>query len=214
MLAAWRPDSSVGITPQAGVIVIDTQKDTATIVKDTRCGYVRDGAIASDGLLYMATESYGASVYRVAPDKTPKPCMLRFDLDKLAFDTSFFVELKTIAGGSTGGLAGAGANGATYLRVLDETIYPVAADTNPRVLASASAWKWWQVQFGANAHRHARFGAPGDHRQHLPLQFGGPDALHPFSPAEAPRRTSRADGAERPGEDVPPGGDLLLLQVR
>lgn len=148
MLAAWRPDSSVGITQQAGVVVIDTRTDTATIVKDTRCGFVRDGAIASDGLLYMATESYGASVYRVASDKTPTPCMLRFNLDTRAFDPSFFVELKTLAGGSTGGSLVPGPNGATYLRVLDETLFPVTADTNPRVLASASAWKWWQVQFG------------------------------------------------------------------
>ena len=148
MLAAWRPADTVGITKQAGVIVIDTQKDTATIVKDTRCGYVRDGALAADGQLYLATESYGAAVYRVASDKTPAPCLLRFNPQTLAFDPSFYVELKTLAGGNTGGSLVPGPNGTAYLRVLDETIYPVSATTNPRALASASAWKWWQVQLG------------------------------------------------------------------
>ena len=147
MPLGWRPATGVGITPQAGVVVIDTRTDTAAIVKDTRCGYVRDGVMGADGMLYLATEVYGSAVRRVAGGETPVPCLLRFNPSTLAFDPSFHVRLDTLVGGATAGslLPGPQA-GTAYLRVFDESLFEVKAGVHPRTMASAPAWKWWLLR--------------------------------------------------------------------
>ncbi|WP_257458615.1 hypothetical protein [Archangium lipolyticum] len=147
MPLGWRPATGIGIVKQAGVVVIDTRTDTATIVKDDRCGYVREGVVGPDGMVYIATEVYGSAVRRMAGENTPVPCVLKFDPQTLKFDPSFFVELSTLAKGSTAGTLFPGSNGNVYLRVLDESIYTVKDGTHPRLVASAPAWKWWKVEF-------------------------------------------------------------------
>lgn len=146
MPVGWRPATGVGITRQAAVVVVDTRTDTAVIVKDSRCGYVRDGVMGPDGQLYLATEVYGSAVRRVAGGETPVPCMLRFNPETQAFDPSFHVALDTLVGGATAGSLLPGPEGTAYLRVLDESLYTVSAGTHPRVVASAPAWRWWQLR--------------------------------------------------------------------
>ncbi|NVJ28534.1 hypothetical protein HUW62_45790 [Myxococcus sp. AM011] len=142
----WRPSASIGITKQAGVIVVDTAADTAKIVTDDRCGYVRDGVVGPDGLVYLATEAYGAAVYRTAgPETTPVPCLLRFNTQTEKYDTDFFRELGDLTNGNATGSLLRGPNGTAYLRVLDETSYTVVPGTHPRAVASASAWRFWQL---------------------------------------------------------------------
>ncbi|WP_163870858.1 hypothetical protein [Myxococcus eversor] len=142
----WRPSASIGITKQAGVIVVDTAADTAKIVTDDRCGYVRDGVVGPDGLVYLATEAYGAAVYRTAgPETTPVPCLLRFNTQTETYDTDFFRELGDLTNGNATGSLLRGPNGTAYLRVLDETSYTVVPGTHPRAVASASAWRFWQL---------------------------------------------------------------------
>jgi hypothetical protein len=146
MPLGWRPETGVGITKQAGVAVIDTKTDTATFVSDDRCGYVRDGVMGPDGMIYLATEVYGASVRRVAGGETPVPCLLRFNPQTLKFDLSFHKELAGLVNGNTAGSLIPGPSGTAYLRVFDESLFTVAAGTHPRALASAPAWRWWQLQ--------------------------------------------------------------------
>lgn len=146
MPLGWRPSTGVGITKQAGVIVVDSKADTATVVTDTRCGYVRDGVLGADGKVYLATEVYGAAVRRVAGGDTPVPCLLRFDPQSLTFDGSFYQDLSALVGGGTAGSLLPGPNGTAFLRVFDESLFQVQQGTHPRVLASASAWKWWQLR--------------------------------------------------------------------
>ncbi|MBU8897149.1 hypothetical protein KRR26_16155 [Corallococcus sp. M34] len=149
MPLGWRPSMSVGITPQAGVVVVDTREDTAQVVVDKRCGYARDGVIAPDGKVYLATEAYAAAVYRVSSASAPAPCLLRFDPTTSQFDADFYKELSSLTGGAATGSLLRGPTGSAYLRVLDETLAPVSPTTNPRALASASAWTWWQLDLGA-----------------------------------------------------------------
>jgi len=132
----------------AAVVVVDSKTDKATIVKDTRCGYVRDGVEADDGKIYMATEAYGASVHRLNPENAAAPCMLRFDPATNQFDPAFHVELNTLFDGKAAGSLLRGPKGEPYLRVLDETAFEIMPDTHPRVLASAPAWKWASVTLG------------------------------------------------------------------
>jgi hypothetical protein len=142
--AAWR--KGLAITPQLAVVVLDTRKDTATIVEDTRCGYVRDGVLEDDGQLYVATEAFGsaAEYLNVA---NPKPCLLRFDTTKNEFDATFKVELASLFDGQSAGTLVVGPGNQAFLRVLDESAIP-ADVTNPRVLASAAAWGWAKLTPG------------------------------------------------------------------
>ncbi|MBN9685536.1 MULTISPECIES: hypothetical protein [unclassified Corallococcus] len=145
MPLGWRAGAAV--TKKAGIIVVDTTNDAAEVVTDERCGYVRDGIVGTDGKVYLATEAYGAAEKRVSGSNpsVPTPCLLKFDPATNKYDESFFKELSTLTnGGATGSLL-AGPNGTGYLRVLDETVSPVAADTVARTLASAVAWKWWKI---------------------------------------------------------------------
>ncbi|MCP3099473.1 hypothetical protein LZ198_11385 [Myxococcus sp. K15C18031901] len=143
----WRPSAGTGITKQAGVVVIDTTNDSAVVVKDAgeRCGYVRDGVVGPDGQVYLATEAYGAAVFRTAPSTTPVPCLLRFNPSTSAFDADFHHDLADLTNGKATGSLLAGPSGTAYLRVLDETTYTVVDGTHPRTIASAQAWKFWQL---------------------------------------------------------------------
>ncbi|WP_437321492.1 hypothetical protein [Sorangium sp. So ce385] len=144
--AGWRNGPEV--PSQAGIVVVDTATDEATVVTDDRCGYVRDGAVGPDGKIYMATEAYGAAVHRLNPDSAAAPCMLRFDLEAGAFDPDFHVELGSLFDGDAAGSLIVGSGGEAYLRVLDEGAFDIKEDTHPRVLASAAAWRWASVTLG------------------------------------------------------------------
>ena len=147
MPLGWRPASGIGITKKAGIIVLDTANDTAVLATDDRCGYVRDGVVGADGQVYLATEAYGAAVKRTAQSdvNVPTPCLLKFDPATAKYDAAFYKELGALTnGGATGSLL-QGPAGSGYLRVLDETVYPVQAGTHPRVIASAVAWRWWKL---------------------------------------------------------------------
>ncbi|KYF79357.1 hypothetical protein BE17_06560 [Sorangium cellulosum] len=144
--AGWRNGPEV--PSQAGIVVVDTATDKATVVTDDRCGYVRDGAEGPDGKIYMATEAYGAAVHRLNAESAAAPCMLRFDLEAGAFDPDFHVELGSLFDGGAAGSLIRGSGGEAYLRVLDEDAFEIKEDTHPRVLASAAAWRWASVTLG------------------------------------------------------------------
>ncbi|XXF81260.1 hypothetical protein P2318_16325 [Myxococcaceae bacterium GXIMD 01537] len=144
----WRPSGSVvGIVKKAGIVAVDTATDKATVVTDDRCGYVRDGVIGADGAVYLATEAYGAAVFRVKGGDTPVPCLLKFNPQTLKFDPDFYRELSQITGQATTGSLLAGPNGTAFLRVLDESVFTVQPNAHPRPVASAAAWTWWQLNF-------------------------------------------------------------------
>ncbi|MCY1023001.1 hypothetical protein [Pyxidicoccus sp. MSG2] len=146
MPVGWRtgPTSLVKL---AGVIVVDTKTDAVKLVTDDRCAYVRDGVLAPDGKVYLATEAFGTAVYRVVGGETPKPCLLKFDPATQTFDGTFHRELSSFTGGAATGSLLPGPSGTAYLRVLDESVYTVTPDAAPRAVASAQAWAWWQLKF-------------------------------------------------------------------
>ncbi|QRK05503.1 hypothetical protein JQX13_35835 [Archangium violaceum] len=149
MPLGWRTTETGDIVTKVGLIVVDTTNDTAKVItKDERCGYVRDGVLGPDGMLYLATEVYGSAVRRVKGATAPPPCLLRFNPQTLEFDSSFFVELEKLVNGGTAGSLLPGPNGTVYLRVFDEKSFEVKDSTVPRALASAPAWTWWQIQLG------------------------------------------------------------------
>ncbi|WNG19585.1 MxcI protein [Cystobacter fuscus] len=143
MPVGWRVGPTV--TKMAGVVSIDTRTDTATIVKDERCGYVHSSVLGADGQVYLATEVYGSAAHRLGPDNNPAPCLLKFNPDTLQFDPSFYKDLNSLAGGAVTGALLPGPQGTTYVRVLDESIPPQSSFSSARVLASGAGWQWWKV---------------------------------------------------------------------
>jgi len=152
--AAWRPSTGVGVTSRAGMVVVDTTTDSVTLASNDRCGYVRDGVLGPDGMVYVATEAYGAAVYRVAGGSTPVPCLLKFDPSTKEFDSNFLIELSSLTGGAAAGSLLPGPDGAAYIRVLDENVYTVTPDVHPRLVASAQAWTWWKLDLSAYTATH------------------------------------------------------------
>ncbi|CAM3413103.1 hypothetical protein G4177_29810 [Corallococcus sp. ZKHCc1 1396] len=152
MPLAWRPSAGIGITKKAGIVVLDTETDTAQIATDDRCGYVRDGVVGADNQVYLATEAYGAAVKRtaMANPEVPEPCLLKFDPQTAKFDAAFYKSLGALTNGSATGSLLQGPTGSGYLRVLDESTYTVVEGTHPRVIASAVAWKWWKLDLKAD----------------------------------------------------------------
>jgi hypothetical protein len=144
MFAAWR--EGLIITPRAAVVALDTSTDSVTIVEDTRCGYVRDGVLTDDGFIYMASEAFGSAANWL--DQTnPSPCLLRFDTAAQQFDADYHVELSTLVDGAAAGSLVVGPDNRAFLRVLDGRAAPDGV-TNPRVLASAPAWRWVSLTLG------------------------------------------------------------------
>ncbi|MCY1003569.1 hypothetical protein OWM54_41140 [Myxococcus sp. MISCRS1] len=143
---AWRPSADIAVINQAGVVVIDTTNDSVKVVTDNRCGWVRDSVVGPDNQVYLATEAYGSAVNRLkGADKAATPCLIRFNPESGAFDANFYRELSGLTNGTTTGSLVRGPNGTAYLRVLDEQGYTVDPEAHPRLVASAPAWKFWQL---------------------------------------------------------------------
>ncbi|HKQ69473.1 MAG TPA: hypothetical protein VJT73_09045 [Polyangiaceae bacterium] len=141
----WRKGPEV--PRRAAAIVVDTANDTATIVESDRCGYVRDGVLADDQMLYLATEVYGAAVNYLNEQNAAAPCLLRFDTTNNAFDGTFHVSLSSLFGGTAAGTLVVGPNQRSFLRVLDKSLFSEEI-THPRVLASAPMWRWAKLEVG------------------------------------------------------------------
>lgn len=136
------------VPSKAAVVVVDTATDTATVVKDERCGYVRDAVEGDDGKWYLATEAFASSVHYLNSTAAPKPCLLRFDFASDSYDTTFQADLNALAGGKTVGSLVKLPNGKVYTRVLDESKIPTMAMPSGRAIASAIAWGWSEVTLG------------------------------------------------------------------
>jgi hypothetical protein len=142
----WRSSDNTKIISRAAVVTLDTKTDTVEIVTDDTCGYARDGVLTDDGVIYMATEAYGAAVYELNPSNAPAPCLLRFDTKADEFDDSFYVDITTLFDGEVGGTLLTGPDNQPYLLTLDSELYDGAA--HPRVLASSPVWNWAKLTVG------------------------------------------------------------------
>lgn len=138
--------STTGL-PRSGMLVINTETDTFSVVEHPTCGGLYHHALGPDGMVYAATGGlYAIAHYSGAPGLTP-PCMVRFDPEKETFDESFLVELSTLTGGKpTGGFAQQSGKGA-YLRAANVDLLP-AGDTRPvgRALAFSPIWETYFLE--------------------------------------------------------------------
>ncbi len=142
----WRSSDNTKVISRAATVTLDTKDDSVEIVETDTCGYVRDGVLADDGNIYMATEAFAAAVYALNPANSPAPCLIRFDTASGEFDDSYHVDLTTLFDGEVAGTLLVGPDNKPYLLALDDTDYegpPV-----PRVLASSPVWNWAALTVG------------------------------------------------------------------
>lgn len=152
LAAAWRNDDANAVGTRSAMVALDTTTHTASVVSTDLCGYARESVLGDDGMIYVATEAFGAATYRINPDFSSSPCLLRFDPSTQTFDETPVVDLLAAAGNATavGSIFSAGSD-AAFVRVLDESLIDVTSDTPARVLASAPAWQWWRLPLTNNA---------------------------------------------------------------
>ncbi len=144
--AGWRTSDNAQVPDRAAVVMVDTESDSVAIATDERCGYVRDGVLASDGFVYLATEAFGAAVHHMNPENASPPCLLRFDPEAGEFDESFHVDLTTLFDGTVAGTLLIGPGNQPYLLALDAADY--AGPPAPRVLASSPFWQLAKLTTG------------------------------------------------------------------
>lgn len=158
---------------------------------EDRCGYVRDGVLAEDGYIYMATEAYGASVFELNDANADAPCLLRFDADSGKFDEDYAVDLTTLFGGDSAGTLLVDARNQPYLLRLDASLYegPPAA----RPLASSKSWLLAKLETGDDPSVEMVEGDPLP-GSILPQYFGGDAVVPVFSGRDSTEIFGFSDG--------------------
>ena len=139
--------------------------------------------------------------------------MLRFDPTTKQFDAAFHVELGTLFGGQTAGSLIRGPGNEAFLRVLDESVFPIMPDTHPRVLASAAAWKWATVTLGDTPTATVLDAAPSNGSV-IPLELGDRSFVALFQGQDSTKLLEL--GANGPGDMAlsTPGLVFSALQIR
>jgi hypothetical protein len=204
--ASWRTGPTpIAIPDRAAVIVLDTETDEATVALDTRCGYVRDGVLASDGYLYLATEAIGAAVHFLDSDNASVPCLLRFDPETRTFDPEFKVELSSLFDGAASGSLVVAASGQPFLRYIDEALLPAdpedPVNSNPRSLASAPVWRWAHFTPGSEPFVDP-LDASASPGSLLPFRLGNRTLAPLFSRSESTRLIELTDTGLSEAESV------------
>jgi|GEM_PF-1099539 len=139
MFPGWRSSDNLVVPSRAAVVTVDTTDDSVEIdVLEDRCGYTRDGVLADDGFVYLATEAYGAAVYELNDANADAPCLLRFDVESGEFDESFQVDIPSLFDGDSGGSLLVDGQGRPYLLRLDASLY--AGPPAGRPMASSKSW--------------------------------------------------------------------------
>lgn len=142
----WR--DGLVVQEGAAVAMVDTETDEVTVARDDRCGYAITAAFGNDGMLYVASDAFGAAVHRLAPNDAPAPCMLRLNPGTATFDAGYAVNLTELVGNKPAAGLSVGANDNVYIRAFDESKFAVESDTHPIVLRGAAAWQWWSIELG------------------------------------------------------------------
>ena len=155
----WR-SSVAGLThivEGAGALVIDTETDVVTIIRDEdRCGYTLSVVEGSDGYVYLASEALTAAAAYLDTNEVgaAKPtCLLRFDLESMEIDPDYHFELSALYAEShafAGTIYPAKEKGKAYMMVLDEDLIPPPSGPghNVRTLTTYHSWLTYELTLG------------------------------------------------------------------
>ena len=138
----WANFETLEISPDGGLVVVDTQSDTVRLELDDRCGGLYHSVETADGNVYFGPEiSVGLFVRVIGEQSAGRPCVLRLRDDGQGFDPSFVVYLDDLTGGEpVGNLVWGGGNQLWFERYDFENAPIEVANifdgyTNP-------AWSW------------------------------------------------------------------------
>jgi hypothetical protein len=135
------------ILPETGLVVLDTTTETVKRYDvDPRCGGVTQAMELTSGDAYFVSSALAGAAYRVGRLATA-PCALRVPAGHDTFDPSYDVKLATLTGGALAGEPAPASGDELFLRVLDDAVATVKADSHTWDLTGQAAWRWarWNV---------------------------------------------------------------------
>jgi hypothetical protein len=163
VVAAFYYDASYARTlGETAAALIDTSADSATVLRDTRCGAFSTAAALPNGDLYFGSDTYSVAIHRIGGDAAAAPgCLLRMKAGENIFDPSFFVPVTDVTGGLPGGAAVPGEGNTLWVRAFDEKLFAVDATTSALSILAAPAWRWWKLDPASPTAATASSFAPG-----------------------------------------------------
>jgi len=168
--AGWRTNEGQATEPvdRVGIVALDTTDDSVELITDDTCPYVRDGIVADDGYIYLATEAWGSAMHYLN-DEVTAPCLLRFDPQALELDESFHVDLTTLLDADAVGSLVVGPDNSAFILALDAQDYEGPPAGRP--LASAPLWQWATLNIGDEPTAELLSDSPLTGGSQLPLHF-------------------------------------------
>jgi hypothetical protein len=151
LVATWADHTNGKYPPGALVVTIDTTTDSVVAREpDDRCSQVFDSMRHPSGDIYYACSTWSAATHRaLGAAFAAESCLLRIRRGQRRFDPDFHVRLPALTGGQVAGtlVPGLGAEG--FVRVLDESLFPVVPGATVSELTGAEAWRWWRLDLDA-----------------------------------------------------------------
>jgi hypothetical protein len=141
----WEENDSV--LGQTGLVRIDTVTDTvAGFEVDDRCGGITQPITMASDDTYLVSSALAGAAHKLGRLPT-KPCALRIRAGATGFDAQYSEELALLTGADVAGEPIPAGGNAIFLRVFDESLATIAADSASYELTGQSAWRWirWDV---------------------------------------------------------------------
>jgi hypothetical protein len=140
-------EESDSILAETGLVLIDTQTDSvARFDLDARCGGITQAIVTASGDSYFVSSALAGAAYRLGRLAT-EPCALRVRVAENSFDGGYLQKLADLGGAMIVGEPVPAGGNAMFLRVFDEGLSTVAADSATWELTGQPAWRWsrWDV---------------------------------------------------------------------
>ncbi|XXT18870.1 hypothetical protein WME94_52450 [Sorangium sp. So ce429] len=138
------------ILPETGLVAIDTETDTVVRFDvDDRCGGITQPVETASGDAYFVSSALAGAAYHLERLET-EPCALRILKDADAFDPDFALSLGELADGAIVGDPIPAGGDSLFIRVFDESLATIAADTKMSGVTGQPAWHWWRWDTATN----------------------------------------------------------------
>lgn len=117
--------------------------DGSLEVLNTPCGGLQYSFQADNGDWYFSTDPWVGAIHALDPSRAPAPCLVRLGAGSRRSEDAT-IALNDLTGGTTGGII-PGPGDSAFVRVLDETVFPLQQDTGFLEPFSAPAWTTWRI---------------------------------------------------------------------
>jgi hypothetical protein len=162
------------ILPRSGMMIMNPENDSFTVVEHPTCGGLHNSVMGSDGKIYSASGVIAAAAHFAGvPGST---CIARFDPATMQWDATYNHDLGPLVGAGefVGGLFknNADPNAPIYVRHLIAAGVP-AGLKNPLQIAGAPLWETWKLDDVTNPVAATKTDAPNAGGIIYPFDIGG-----------------------------------------